>query len=170
MAVHFKDWPFALEFHRQLAETQLKLGRLRLLKVSMGSDCLGYQYHFKFGDSFCHFLDARSESGPMRHISIGRITFCEQVKKALAENVTCIDSMRGKYEHKLRLGGKLFPIRNIYIFPKKLSVLIRVSLFRALALLLNLCYYRIWYCRIAPRLPFKRRALWKTWIRSHMFA
>lgn len=167
---HFGDWPHAYEFHRDVAEKQFKLNRLRLLKVQLGDRVLGYKYGYKLGSKHFAFLDARSTHINDPNISIGRILFIENIETIIAEGSRYMDSMRGKYEHKLRLGGKLFPIRSIYIFPKKLSVSLRVSLFRALASFLNLCYYRIWYCRIAPKLPFRRRALWKIWIRTCEFA
>ncbi len=169
-AGHFRDWPHAQEFHRELAEIQLKLGRLRLLKVNMGSNCLGYQYHYKFGDKYFHFLDARSESNLLKGVSLGRITFCEQIKRALQEKIRYVDSMQGRYEHKLRLGGKLFSRKSIYIIARKLSTRIRFFVFRALARLLNLCYYRIWFCRTAPKLPVRPPSLRRIWIRTNSFS
>lgn len=166
---HFGDWPAAQDFHREVAGVQLRHNRLRLLEVKSGVHCLGYEYGYRFGERYFEFLNARTRSKELAKISIGRVVFSEQVKKALDEGVRCIDSMQGKYEHKLRLGGKLFPVRSICIFPKRLLVLIRVSLFRALARFLHLCYYRIWFCRMAPKLPFKRRSLWKIWIRTRSF-
>lgn len=169
-AGHFKDWPHAYEFHRDLAKTQLQAGRLRLLKVTLGNDCFGYQYHYRFGDKYFHLLDSRPEQNPLESVSPGRITFCEQTKKAIQEKICCIDSMRGYYEHKLRLGGTLFPLRSLCIIQNKLFTLIRVYTFRVLAWCLNLCYYRIWFQRIAPKLPLKRRPLWRIWIRTEVFS
>jgi len=166
---HFGDWPVAHEFHHEIATAQLKQNRLRLLEVKSGTRCLGYEYNYKFGDRYFEFLNARSTSKELAKISVGRVVFSEQVKKSLDEGVRCIDSMRGKYEHKLRLGGTLFPIRSLYIIPNKLSSVIRVSVFRAFARFLNLCYYKIWFCRVAPRLSLKRRPLWKIWIRTSAF-
>lgn len=166
---HFIDWPYALEFHREMAQSHLHLGRLRLLKVSIGSNCIGYQYHYRFGDKYLHFLDSRVNTPSSNSISWGRITFCEQIKKAIGEQIKYIDSMRGKYEHKLRLGGRLFRIKNMFICSKKPSVSIRMYTFRVLARLLNLFYYKIWFCRLAPKLPFKRRPLWDIWIKTCAF-
>lgn len=168
---HFGDWPHAREFHRELAEAQLMHNRLRLLRVEFNRQCLGYQYNYRFGNKFTHFLDARLVPSPLANVSLGRITFCELFKKALQENIRCINSLRGRYEHKLRLGGKLFPIKSLVISPQK-RLMMRVMLFRVFVRLLDLCYYKMWYCRIAPKLPFKfkRRALRKIWVRSHMFA
>jgi len=167
---HFSDWPAALDFHRELAAAQLRHNRLRLLEVRSGTRCLGYEYNYKFGHRYFEFLNARSSSKELAKISVGRVVFSELAKNVLEENVTCIDSMRGRYEHKLRLGGRLFPVRSLYIIPNKLSRVIRVSIFRALARFLNLCYFRIWFCRIAPKLPLRRRPLWRMWIRSTAFS
>ncbi|HUW19288.1 MAG TPA: GNAT family N-acetyltransferase [Sedimentisphaerales bacterium] len=169
-AGHFKDWPSAEEFHRDLAETQLARDRLRLLRVEFDNQCLGYQYGYKFGAQFTHFLSARSDPSLLEGITLGRITFCELVKKALEEKMMWIDSLRSRYEYKMRLGAKLFPIRNIYVFPQRLTMLVRIRLFEALAWLLNMSYYKIWFCRIAPKLPFKRRSLWNIWIRTCVLA
>ena len=170
---HFADWPSALEFHREVARAQLERGRLRLVEVKLGSVCLGYEYDYKFGDKYHAFLNARVSSdevpgaGPC--VSLGNVVFSEQLKRALKENVEYIDMMPGTDEYKLRLGGESFPIGNIYIFPKKLFVLTRVFLFRAFSCLLNFCYYRMWFCRIAPKLPFKRRSLWQIWMHTRAF-
>lgn len=167
---HFGDWPAAQDFHREVAGVQLRHNRLRLLEVKSGAHCLGYEYGYRFGERYFEFLNARTRSKELAKISVGRVVFSEQVKKVLNEGVKCIDSMRGKYEHKLRLGGKLFPIRNLYVIPKKSTTVIRIKLFRLFARFLNLFYYRIWYNRIAPKLPLKRSGLWKIWIRTCVFS
>ncbi|MHC4543143.1 MAG: GNAT family N-acetyltransferase [Planctomycetota bacterium] len=169
-AGHFGDWPNSFEFHKETAIVQLMHKRLRLLEVLLTGDCFAYQYSYKFGNRYFELLTGRLLPESLAHIDLGRILFAEQMKRTVKENAHSIDSMRGEYEYKLRLGGKLFPIRSIYIFPKKLSVSLRVSLFRALASFLNLCYYRIWYCRIAPKLPLRRRPLWRIWIRTSGFS
>ncbi len=166
---HFGDWPSSYEFHHEQAESQLRLGRLRLLKVSLGEQCLGYQYHYKFGNYFVHFLDAFSDDDSLRNISLGRVTFCEQIKKVLEERVGWIDSLRNKYEHKLRLGGKLFPVNSVYIYSDKLWSTMRMQMFSKLAWLIHILYYKIWFCRIAPKLPIERHALRRIWIRSKEF-
>jgi CelD/BcsL family acetyltransferase involved in cellulose biosynthesis len=167
---HFGDWPAAYEFHQEVAEAQLRQKRLRLLEVKYHSGNLGYKYGYRCGNRYFEFLNARSVSKGLKKVSVGKVLFNEQVKKVLDEGVRCIDSMRGRYEHKLRLGGELFPIRNIYITRRKFYALVRVFVFRAFSRLLRLCYFRIWYCRIAQKLPVKRRHLWRIWIKSSAFA
>jgi CelD/BcsL family acetyltransferase involved in cellulose biosynthesis len=167
---HFGDWPDARNFHLEVAKAQLQKNRLRLLKVMIKDYCLGYEYNYKFGETFFQFLNARSDIEQLKSISVGKIVFGELVKRALDEKVRYIDSMRGKYEYKLRLGGKLFPIRSLNIIPRNAVTMVRIKIFRILARLLNLCYYRIWFCRLAPRLHFKRKALRKIWIRTCVFS
>ena len=167
---HFGDWPSSRQFHREVMQEQLKQNRLRLLEIKAGSYILGYKYAYKCGDSYLEFLDARLEEKKLARASLGRIIFCEQQEKAMQEGAKYIDSLRGKYEHKLRMGGRLFTINNIYIYSNQLHCRIRTRIFRILSWLLHICYYRIWFMRIATKLPLNRRPLWKIWIRSHMFA
>ena len=167
---HFEDWPAAAEFHREVAAAQLQRKRLRLMQSNMGGYCLGYEYVFKFADKYLVFLNSHLESKELGRVALGHVLFSEQVKKALAERVRYIDAMRGKYEHKLHFGGKLFTIRNIYVYRGKMSVLIRVHIFRFFCRMLDICYYKIWFSRLAPLLPFKRKPLWKSWIRTQMFS
>ncbi len=70
---------------------------------------------YKCGKKYFNFLAARSLDEQLAGISLGKITIGEMVKNAIAEDVNCIDSLQGRYEYKLRLGGKLFPIHKILI-------------------------------------------------------
>ncbi|MCK4627499.1 MAG: GNAT family N-acetyltransferase [Sedimentisphaerales bacterium] len=167
---HFGDFPGAGQFHSEMAREQIKHNRLRLLEVKKSDYILGYKYAYKFGEYFVEFLDARLEAKELNRASLGTIVFCEQLKNSFEDGVRCIDSLRGKYEHKLRMGGKMFPINNIFISSRRFWPSIRIRVFYGSAWLLNMLYYNIWYRRIAPRLPFKRRPLWRIWLRSNMFA
>ncbi|RPJ64764.1 MAG: GNAT family N-acetyltransferase [Alphaproteobacteria bacterium] len=169
-AGHFGDWPDSKAFHEELASVNHALGRTRLLKVQLGENCLGYQYQYKFGKSYYDFLDCRNDSNMYKDIGIGRIAFCEIVKKAIAEGIKIIDSMRGTYEHKLRLGGKLFMIKGIYLIRNSSSSKIKAAILHKISYLVNIGYFRLWYCKIAPRLPMKFGPLWKYWIKTNLFA
>jgi len=43
---------------------------------------------------------------------------------------------------------------------------LRTQVFCAIAKLLNFGYYKVWFCHLAPKLPFKRKPLWGIWIRT----
>jgi CelD/BcsL family acetyltransferase involved in cellulose biosynthesis len=167
---HFGDWPHAYDFHREAARTQLERGRLRLMRIHWGQRCLAYEYAYRFGDKYFAFLSARSGDEDVVDVGMGSVMFAEHVKAAMSEHVKCIDDMEAKYDYKLRLGGKLLPMKDIYVVRKQPLCLARVRVFRLLSKLLHLCYCRIWYVRIAPKLPLRRRPLWRTWIRSNAFA
>ncbi len=165
-AGHFEDWPAAQEFHLDMARAQAARGRLRLLKVMADEHCLGYEYGYRIGRTLVQFMNARAETDLLRHVSVGKIVFNELVKNAIAEGVVWVDSMRGRYEYKLKLGGELFPLCSLFITRRGLLPRFRTWVFRHLATFWDLVYYRLWYCRIAPRLSWRISPLRRAWIRT----
>jgi len=166
---HFGDWPDSFDFHKEMALEQLKHGRLRLMQVRWGQYNLGYEYTYKFGNKYFAFLNSRTDVKEVADVGVGTTIFAERMKKAIGENVKYVDAMRAKYDHKMRLGGKLFPMRDIYVIHKRINSRLRVRFFRLFSRLLHLAYYKIWFMRIAPKLPFRRRPLWRIWIRANAF-
>lgn len=167
-AGHFIDWPNADRFHHEIAAEQLRKNRLRLLRIKLRNETIGYKYFYKLGNTYYAFLDARAEFNEADEINFYRIGFGEQVKQALEEKVSCIDSMRGRYEHKLHLGGRLMPVKSIYIYSRGKVAKLRLRFFQMLVRLLNISYYKIWRRRITPKLKLKPVSLWNLWIRSHL--
>lgn len=165
---HFGDWPDAYRFHQTMTKIQSTHNRLRLIRISLNDEVLGYEYAYKFGDKYYAFLNARAQSEHYDKIGLGTIIFSEYAKVAIGEKVTIIDSMRGKYDYKLKLGGELFTIKTIYITRKSSINKLRINVFNKSAKLLNLLYYRIWFLRLAHKFPFKRSPLWKIWIRANI--
>ncbi len=167
---HFNDWPLSEKFHREVAEEQEKRGCLRFFKICVGQTCIGYEYAYKFSHTYFHYLNTRTFAKEFERVSVGKVNFCELVKKAVSESVNLINSMRGKYEYKIRMGGVLVPTYAVLIFRQNMLLNLRVRTFKLLSRLLHLCYYRIWFSRIAPRLPWRRHPLWNLWIRTNVFA
>jgi CelD/BcsL family acetyltransferase involved in cellulose biosynthesis len=166
---HFGDWPQSKQFHFEMARKQLKRGRLRFLTVKAGEYFLGFKYAYRFGERCLEFLDARLDTEQFERASLGKIIFAEQAAKAAAEGVRRIDSLTGVYPHKLRAGGKLLPTHNIYITRTSLPAKLKVRIFTLLCSLLHVLYYKLWFSRMAPKMPFERRPLRDFWIRTHMF-
>ncbi len=164
---HFGDWPDSFDFHKEMALAQIKHDRLRLMQIKWGQYNLAYEYAYKFGEKYFAFLNSRTDMKDVADAGVGTTMFAERIKKAISEDVKYVDAMRAKYDYKMRLGGKLFPMRDIYVKHKRVTSRVRVRIFRLFAKLLHLCYYKIWFTRIAPRLPFPRGPLWKIWIRSN---
>ncbi len=169
-AGHFVDWPHAYEFHEETSASQQKRGRLRLMKIMLGNETIGFKYAYRFGKDYLVYLTARGEVCNLRNLDFNRITFMEQVRHASSEGVKSIDSMRGYYDHKIMLGGEVLPVKNLYVQPKQFSNRIRCELLRGMAFGLDLLYLKIWRRRVAPRIGVVPKPFWRLWIRSHMFA
>ena len=95
VAGHFGDWPHSSEFHREVAASQARHGRLRLMKIEVGNVCLGYKYGYRLGKTSYQFLSARNTASDISDSGFTQVAFGEQAKKAIEAEVTCIDSMRG---------------------------------------------------------------------------
>lgn len=163
---HFGDWPQSLAFHREMARAQVKKDRLRLLRLRCSDDSRSYTYNYRCGDTYYEFLLARTLVSP-RGVSLGRLLHSEAVKFALFDSVQWIDSMQGKYGYKCQQGGEYFPLRYIFLDRKGIRSRMRVWLFNRAAWLLHLFYYKIYFCRLAVKLPRKwRRELRPGWIRT----
>jgi CelD/BcsL family acetyltransferase involved in cellulose biosynthesis len=167
---HFGDWPCSEMFHRELAAALLKYKRLRLLRIKLGEDSLAYTYNYFFGKAYYGLQTARSALQEYAHIGVGDVVLAKEVKIACDDHAQYFDLMQGKYEHKIRQGAQYYPVRNLFICSRGPMSRLRTWVFRVSAKLLNIGYYRIWFCRLAPRLPFKRRPLWEKWIRTRGLA
>ena len=169
MPGHFSEWPSAYEYHREMASTQLPLGRLRLMEIVLDGNCLGYEYMYRAGDTYLSFLNGRIGIDLGRKIDF-RIVFGEKVKMGVSEGIRWIDSMRGVYEHKMLLGGELFPIRAIFVSREDFLSRAKVAVFRFSAWALDVWYSKIWRRRIAPLLGLKPGEFLDLWVRTHMLA
>jgi CelD/BcsL family acetyltransferase involved in cellulose biosynthesis len=168
MPGHFADWPSAHEFHKEMASVQLARNRLRLLQIKLDDKVIGYDYIYKFGQTYMWFLSARTALERDSRIDFHRISFGEKVENALRDGVKFIDAGRGVYEYKLVMGGRPSPVRSISVYPHGPLSLTKVWLFRSLVWLVNTCYSKIWRRRIAPRLGLKLGPFWGWWTRTHM--
>ena len=167
---HFCDWPDSELFHQDMALSQLKKNRLRLLELSYEDKRFGFKYAYKFGGKYFAILSARSGMAVSNKMDFGRLSYIVQSNEARLEGISLIDSMRGKYEYKNKMGGKLYPIQSIYVIRKGWLRVIRVQLFRILSKLYNIGYYKIWFCRVAPKMLKKNRPLNRLWIKTQGFS
>jgi hypothetical protein len=168
MPGHFGDWPYALEFHREVSKAQKEKNRLRMLQVFYNDECVDYEYLYKLDDKYCWFLNARSDAAYEAGLDFKWIAFRAKIELAISEGVKIIDGMRGVYDYKMHMGGEALPIRNLYIIPKKIPTFLRAKLFQIMAWMLDILYYKIWCVRLGPKLGWKRGFLWKSWIKTHV--
>jgi CelD/BcsL family acetyltransferase involved in cellulose biosynthesis len=170
IAGHFVDWPHALELHKDIVSAQMKHNRLRILKIMLNDQCIGYEYMYKFSNTYCWFLSARTDLREFPRIDFHRIAFGEKINHAICDKVNLIDALRGHYEYKLIMGGKLKPVHNFIIYPNKGILNFKYQILKKLAWLLDIIYFKIWRRRLVPRLKMRHKPLLNIWIKTRMFA
>ncbi len=165
---HFKDWPNGYDFNKSLVETQSDRGRYRLICLKANSEVVSYQLCFLFGRTLYWRLPARTSGESWNRYGLGRTGLIAMIEWAIGQGISRIEAGAGHYDYKIKAGGQEQPLITILIARNHLWSRLRVRIFHVLSEWLHLCYYRIWFNRIAPKLPFKRRPLWKLWIRTRL--
>lgn len=165
---HFDDWPAGKAFHEDMIKAQAQQDRLRLFCMTADGEPVAYRYIYCFGGRYHSFLPARKCGEKWDKYGLGQLAHMLTVEKAITEGVSEIDAGRGYYEHKLKLGGQEFSFFSYLIYKNTFGSIVRVYLFTLLSHILNFLYYRVWFNRLASKLPFKRRPLWKLWIRTRL--
>lgn len=165
---HFHDWPHGVEFNTMLVIEQAKHGRLRLIRLLADGKVVSYQLCYAFGNRWYWRLPARLVGSDWDKYALGRIGLIREIEMAISEGVQEIEAGAGHYEYKTKLGGKEYPLYTILLVRKKMFCQWRAFLFLGLSRWLHFCYYRAWFNRLAPKLFFKRRRLWKLWIRTRL--
>jgi CelD/BcsL family acetyltransferase involved in cellulose biosynthesis len=167
---HFGAWPGSRSFHKEVAAAQLKHGRLRLYEVRVDQAVIGYNYGYKFGDTYYYLLFGRKFADNDGKIDFVRIDFAEMVKRAAGEEVKWFDTMRGRYDYKLHLGGKLLPTRDLFIVSHRAGSRARMLSVRLLARSLRIGYAKVWRSWLAPRRGMTAQAFWDKWLECESFA
>ena len=170
MPGHFIEWPMASQYHRELAETQVKSGRLRLMEVRLNQTTIGYVYMYKFGDTYLHFIGGKLHFKDEHKIHFHRVWFGEMCGRANKENVRWMDSMRGSYDYKKHFGGHIYPIKNINVFSSDGCRTLKIKMLLLAVWLLNTGYSKIWRRRVMPRVGIRNRQLLDLWVRTHFLA
>jgi CelD/BcsL family acetyltransferase involved in cellulose biosynthesis len=159
---HFGDWPHSEDFHRSMLAKQAERGRGLLCETRSGSELLASEYCYHFGPRLHWVLTARQpEVG-------GRLGFGEMIKECCSRGVREIDAMRGYYDYKKWMGARTVHQRCIVGVRDGFASRLRTGAFRGASFALDRLYYKLWFSRLAPRLPVKRKPLWPLWIRSRL--
>lgn len=165
---HFNDWPLGEAFNVMLVAEQAKLGRLRLIRLLADNKVVSYQLCFVFGKRWYWRLPARLIGPQWDRFALGRIGLIKEIEMALMEGVRHIEAGAGHYDYKVKLGGAEYPLHTILIVQSSIICRWRAVIFLKLSNVLHFFYYRVWFNRLASQLPFKRRPLWKLWIRTRL--
>ena len=163
---HFGDWPKAVEFNRDLVESLGKLGLVRFFRILANGQVASSQFCIVFGGTNYWRLPGRECRPEWEKLSLGKMGLIQMIEASMAEGVTAVEGGRGHYEYKLQLGGVEWPLHTVQFTRRGPGVFLRVKIFRALAALVNVVYYKVLFVRLAPKCPVLRRSLWPVWIRS----
>jgi CelD/BcsL family acetyltransferase involved in cellulose biosynthesis len=165
---HFNDWPRGVEFNRDQLRVQAKLNRAKLIRLTADSEAVSYFLCYVFGNTLHARLSARAFGTEWNKYSLGRVGLIKMIEWAIGQGIQRIEAGAGHYDYKIKLGGKEYPLYTIMLVRKQWFPRLRAYIFANLSSLLHFCYYRIWFNRLVPKLPFKRRPLWKLWIRTRL--
>jgi hypothetical protein len=165
---HFGDWPRSDAFNQDLVAQFAELGRFRLLHLYAGNTVIATQYAFTFGPNCYWRLPARTTAKDMGRFGLGVLGLMQLVEQMSEEGIRRIEAGPGHYDYKVEYGGREGDYLSVLVKSTRAASSVRVHLLIMLSYLVHLLYYRIWRLRIAPHLPFRRRPLWRTWIRLRL--
>lgn len=166
---HFLEWPESTEFHKEMSQVQNRYNRVRLMRCSWANYKLSYEYGYKYGSNHFIIWNSRLSNEEFQKLPVGIVSTCELIKYATLQNCKYIDSLRGHFQYKINLGGKIYPIRTIYICRKKMSTVLRGLTFRCIARSIHMVYFKYWRKKICPKIK-RFTPLWRVWIKTHMFS
>lgn len=166
---HFLDWPHSTDFHRHLIETLSKMDRVRITKVSVDNKDIAQQFCYFFGATNYWRLPAREPAKEWARFSLGTVMFVHMIEASIKENISQVDGGQGHYDYKLKLGANEYQLQSILVGKNSFRQRVKAKIFLWLSKFLHIVYYKIWFCRLAPKLPsIFRRPLWKIWIRTRI--
>jgi hypothetical protein len=150
---HFNSWPRSLEYNRKLAITQASHGRTNFFRLLADGHVVANRYTFRFGDTVFSELPAREVGEPWDKLGIGVSSLIKFTGQAIACGVRLVDSGLGQYDHKSGSGGEEIPVGMWRITPRAAVDRAKGALAIQLSRGMILACRKLWYRRIATRLP-----------------
>jgi CelD/BcsL family acetyltransferase involved in cellulose biosynthesis len=165
---HFLDWPGATDFNQDLMLDQVARKQFRLYRIAADGKVVSYQYGYRFARGFAWRLTARQLGEQWDRFGLGRFGLIKMLEIAISEGIRRVEAGIGHYEYKVQLGAQEFPVHSILISSASGVCGLRLKAFAAMAEMIHLFYYRIWFLRLAPKLPLKRAPLRRLWIKFRL--
>lgn len=163
---HFGDWPKARSFSREVVSALARLGRARLYRTLVDGCVISYEYALLFEGVLSWVLPARSPADEWNRYALGRLGLAAMIESAMSEGARHVEAGPGHYPYKLAMGGYESELRSIVAVAATRGAVARERMYRMLAGLLDRLYYRIFFLKVAPALPWRPSPLWRCWIRS----
>lgn len=168
---HFGDWPGGEMFNLDLIQKLAGENRARIIELRADGVLVSSQIVLRFGRQDHWRLPARSPDSRWEKYSLGRVGLARIIETAINDDMKSIEAGTGQYAYKIRMGGEESTLHSIMFAAKKRHSLRRVKWFIRGAAFLHRWYYRVWFCRLSPRIPGicqRQGSLWKLWRHSRL--
>ncbi len=162
---HFGDWPGSRDFSLDLVRTLAPLDGVRILRLRADGEVVAYHWCLRTNDTYHSRLVGRLTGERWDAFGLGRVNQLKMMEFASAEGATVMEAGTGRYDYKDRLNAGTIPLHSVTVSGRRPLAGLRARLMLAYGDLIDLVYYRVWYLRLAPRAPFLRRPLWRSWTR-----
>jgi CelD/BcsL family acetyltransferase involved in cellulose biosynthesis len=155
---HFGAWPRGLDFHRALIAAQAARGRLRFIRILANDQVVASEYAFAIGDRYYAELTSRDVDPKWNRFSLGPTSTVTMLAQGIVEGMRRVESGLGHYDYKMRLGAKEYRALTLRVINSDSRSRVRFALFKTAQRCVAVGYHKIWYRRVAPRLP---ELLWR---------
>jgi CelD/BcsL family acetyltransferase involved in cellulose biosynthesis len=163
---HFGSWPSGRPYNLALVRSLARLGRVRFVRILADGEVISNQFAFVFGDTWYWELPARAMERKWNRFSLGTTGFFSLLEQAVKEGKALIEGGVAHYDYKQKLGGTEYGLEVLRIVANRSASKVRTWLYECLRRGLQLAYYKIWYARLAPRMPAAfRKPIWSFWLR-----
>jgi CelD/BcsL family acetyltransferase involved in cellulose biosynthesis len=110
--------PAFLRFHRTLLARALPRGEVDLLRVTAGSQVIGYLYNFRFRGRVLAYQSGFDYAAAARHEKPGMTCHHMAIEAGAAEGMDCYDFLAGADRYKLSLASGSVPLHWLEIVPR----------------------------------------------------
>lgn len=163
---HFADWPGISAFHRSLIQSGD--GAVVLVRVRSSSGVAAYQYGAICGQTAYAMLSARANDPRFDRYSPGHLALIGLARHAAALGCTRLDLGRGTYAYKNRLGARRETLTTYVLTLDNANARRRGRMLGYSAQIIHVLQYRLWFCRVSPRLGLGMRPLPSLWLRTRL--
>jgi CelD/BcsL family acetyltransferase involved in cellulose biosynthesis len=163
---YFSAWPQAGAFNCRLAVELARLGKTRLIKVTVEGEPILYAYRYIWGDCCYWQTTARAIGEKWDHLRLGTTTPVLSIRNNIEEGIKRIENGLFHYNYKNHLGAKESNAFFLHITGRRMSSRVKYFLCKAVYNFVYLFYYKIWYSRLQPKLPaILKRPIWTFYTR-----
>jgi CelD/BcsL family acetyltransferase involved in cellulose biosynthesis len=96
---------FALDYHRALVRARFPHGEIQLLRVTAGSETLGYLYNFSFRDAVSSYQSGLHYT-PDPKLKPGLVSHCLAIQRNLEQGAQAYDLLMGQQQYKEMLATR----------------------------------------------------------------